>query len=69
MVALLVGQIVEQTAKPYTWFPLVIVVWVALVGAGALWLAAARPDKFDLAGGVLAIGEVDEVAPISVVAG
>ena len=43
MVALLVGQIIEQTVTPYTWFPWVIVGWVALVGAGALWLAAARP--------------------------
>ena len=30
MVALLVGQIVEQTVRPYTWFPWVIVIWVAL---------------------------------------
>jgi amino acid transporter len=69
MVALLVGQVIEQTAKPYTWFPWVIVVWVALVGAGALWLASARPDKFDLAGTVLAAGELDEVPHVSVLAG
>ena len=29
MVALLVGQIVEQTRAPYTWLPWVIVAWVA----------------------------------------
>ena len=45
MVALLVGQIVEQTARPYTWLPWVIVGWVALVAAGALWLARVRPDS------------------------
>jgi amino acid transporter len=54
MVALLVGQIVEQTTKPYTWFPWVIVIWVALVGLGALWLASARPREFARAGAVLA---------------
>jgi amino acid transporter len=69
MLALLIGQIVEQTASPYTWFPWVIVVWVALTGAGAVWLAAARPDTLDLAGAVLATGEVDDVAPVPVVAG
>jgi amino acid transporter len=59
MVALLVGQIVEQTAKPYTWFPWVIVVWVALMAAGALWLAKKRPAQLQLAGAVLATGETE----------
>jgi amino acid transporter len=54
MVALLFGQIVEQTTKPYTWFPWVIVIWVLLVAAGALWLAAKRPREFSSAGAVLA---------------
>jgi amino acid transporter len=54
VVALLIGQIVEQTARPYTWFPWVIVIWIALVAAGALWLASARPDQLELAGAVLA---------------
>jgi amino acid transporter len=53
MVALLVGQIVEQTTRPYTWFPWVIVLWVALVTAGAFWLAAARPRAFASAGELL----------------
>jgi amino acid transporter len=60
MIALLVGQIIEQTAKPYTWFPWVIVIWTALAGAGALWLANARPRQFALAGAVLTHGETDE---------
>src|SRR3954452_3861230 len=57
MVALLVGQIVEQTVAPYTWFPWVIVAWVAPMAAGALWLARARPRELALAGSVLATGE------------
>jgi amino acid transporter len=57
MVALLVGQIAEQTVAPYTWFPWVIVAWVALMAAGALWLARARPRQLALAGSVLATGE------------
>ena len=40
MVALLVGQILEQTVRPYTWFPWLIVIWVVLMAAGAQWLAA-----------------------------
>jgi amino acid transporter len=63
MIAVLVGQIVEQTARPYTWFPWVIVVWVALAVAGAQWLAAVRPRQLALAGAVLGTGEVDDVAP------
>jgi amino acid transporter len=59
MVALLVGQIVEQTVKPYTWFPWVIVAWIVLMAAGAMWLAKARPRELELAGAVLATGEAD----------
>jgi amino acid transporter len=58
MVALLVGQIVEQTVKPYTWFPWVIVIWVVLMAIGALWLGRARPAQLQLAGAVL--GTADE---------
>jgi hypothetical protein len=43
MVALLFGQIVEQTASPYTWLPWLIVAWVAGVSLTALWLIRARP--------------------------
>ena len=50
MVALLIGQILEQTVRPYTWFPWVIVIWVALVAAGALWLGANRPRELERAG-------------------
>ncbi len=66
MVALLVGQILEQTVKPYTWFPWVIVVWVALVGAGALWLASARPRELERAGALLAASETADPQPMAV---
>jgi amino acid transporter len=70
MVALLVGQIIEQTVSPYTWFPWVIVAWVALMGLGALWLASARPQKLAVAGAVLGSSDIDEsVAPEPVAAG
>jgi amino acid transporter len=54
LVALLIGQIAEQTVRPYTWFPWVIVIWVALVAAGAVWLGSARPRALERAGSVLA---------------
>jgi amino acid transporter len=54
MVALLIGQIVEQTAAPYTWLPWVIVGWIAGVAAAAMWLARARPQDLERAGAVLA---------------
>jgi amino acid transporter len=54
MVALVVGQIVEQTAAPYTWLPWVIVAWVAAVAAGAVWLARTRPHELQRAGAALA---------------
>jgi amino acid transporter len=53
MTALAVGQIVEQTTSPYTWFPWVIVLWVALVASAAGWLASARPSELARAGAVL----------------
>ena len=42
MVALLIGQIIEQTTRPYTWFPWVIVIWVVLVDGGRV-LAGGDP--------------------------
>jgi amino acid transporter len=54
MVALLVGQIVEQTAAPYTWLPWAIVAWVAAVAVGAVWLARTRPRELQRAGAALA---------------
>jgi amino acid transporter len=58
MLGLTIGQIVEQVEAPYTWFPWVIVGWVALATAGALWLGFSRPDKLSAAGAVM--GSVDD---------
>jgi hypothetical protein len=58
MVALLIGQILEQTVRPYTWFPWLIVIWGMLAAAGAQWLASARPHQLERAGALLATGDV-----------
>ena len=63
MVVLLVEQILQQTDAPYTWFPWVIIAWVALLGAVALWLGARRPEALKRAGAVLATGEVVDAEP------
>jgi amino acid transporter len=59
MIGLTVGQVVEQVEAPYTWFPWVIVGWVVLASAGALWLGFSRPDSLSSAGAVM--GSVDDV--------
>ncbi|HEX3764203.1 MAG TPA: APC family permease [Kofleriaceae bacterium] len=62
MVVLLVEQIVQQTDPPYTWFPWVIVGWVAALVAVALWIGARRPEALSHAGAVLGTGEVADDA-------
>lgn len=62
MVALLIGQIVEQTSAPYTWMPWVIIGWVIVVAAGAVWLGITRPKTLETAGALLASAEVEENA-------
>jgi amino acid transporter len=57
MVVLLVEQILQQTDPPYTWFPWLIVGWIALVAIIAFWLGARRPDALQRAGAVLATGD------------
>jgi amino acid transporter len=59
MVALLVGQIAEQTAAPYTWFPWAILGWVALLALVAIWLGRRDPAALGQAGALLATGEAD----------
>jgi amino acid transporter len=54
MVGLIVGQIIAQTDAPYTWFPWVIVAWVAVVAAFAIWLGVRRPEVVKTAGAALA---------------
>lgn len=60
MVVLLVEQILQQTDAPYTWFPWLILAWVALVAAAAVWLGARRPEALRRAGAALATAEVVE---------
>jgi amino acid transporter len=57
MVVLLIEQILQQTDAPYTWFPWVIVAWVAVLVGVALWLGARRPEALSRAGAVLATGD------------
>lgn len=64
MVVLLVEQILQQTDPPYTWFPWVIVGWVALLVVVAVWLGARRPEALSRAGAVLATGEVADAEPV-----
>jgi amino acid transporter len=65
MVVLLVEQILQQTDPPYTWFPWVIVGWVALLVVVAVWLGARRPEALKRAGAVLATGEVVDPKPVT----
>ena len=60
VVGLLVGQIVEQTTAPYTWFPWVIVAWVVIITMVAFWLGWRRPETVRSAGQALG-GEGDEI--------
>ena len=65
MAVLLVEQILQQTDPPYTWFPWVIVGWIALLGAVAAWLGSRRPEALKRAGAVLATGEVVDAEPVA----
>ncbi len=59
MIGLLFGQIWEnRSATPYNWFPYVILGWIALMIAGALYLGATRPKDMMRAGELLATGEI-----------
>jgi amino acid transporter len=59
MVGLTIGQIVEQTEAPYTWFPFVIIGWTLLAIAAALFVGLRRPDALESAGA--ALGGVDDI--------
>ena len=60
MVALLVGQIIENSAQPFKSFPWVVVAWVAVVAAAAFYIGNRRPHTLAVAGSVLATGEADD---------
>jgi amino acid transporter len=64
MIGLLIGQVVEQTAAPYTWMWLLIVAWLLATIVGAFWLERSNPEAVAVAGSVLASGDVEaETAP------
>jgi hypothetical protein len=63
IIGLLVGQIVEQTTAPYTWFPWVIVAWVVVVSIAAFWLGRSRPEQIRSAGQALGGEDTDIVLP------
>jgi amino acid transporter len=63
IIGLLVGQIVEQTTAPYTWFPWVIVAWVVIVSVAAFWLGRIRPAQIEAAGQALGGEETEIVLP------
>jgi amino acid transporter len=63
IIGLLIGQILEQTTAPYTWFPWVIVGWVVIVSAVAFWLGRSRPEQVRSAGQALGGEEGEIVLP------
>lgn len=60
MVGLLVGQIVQNQAPPFSWMPWAILVWLVIVVAGAIWLSRNRPAALARAGSIMATGELEE---------
>jgi hypothetical protein len=62
MVAVLLGQIVEQATAPYTWLPWTIVAWLVVVGLAAIWLARRRPEQLTSAGALLSSVEAEPTA-------
>jgi len=60
MVALLIGQILENKTPPYSWMPWAILGWLAVVVIAAIWLGRSRPQVLARAGSVMATGEVAE---------
>jgi amino acid transporter len=63
MIGLTVGQILEQEEAPYTWFPYVIIGWVALAIAATVWLGARRPEQLRTAGAALGAADDAEAEP------
>jgi amino acid transporter len=64
MIALLVGQIIENPTAPFNWMPYALIAWVVIVGAVALWLGRNRPLALQRAGAILGTGDVvEEIHP------
>lgn len=57
MSALLIGQILLNNVQPLASFVWVIVGWVVVVAAVAIWLGKRRPETLAVAGSVLATGD------------
>jgi amino acid transporter len=62
MIALLVGQIIENPTPPYNWMPYGLVAWAVIVAGVAFWLGRVRPRTLELAGAILGTGEAAEEA-------
>jgi amino acid transporter len=60
MVALLVGQIVENQTPPYSWMPWALIVWLVIVIIAAVVLGRTRPEALKRAGSIMATGELQE---------
>jgi hypothetical protein len=60
MIALLVGQIIENQVAPYDWMPWAIVGWLVVVIIGAVWLSRTRPEVLVRAGSIMATAELIE---------
>ena len=60
MVALLIGQIIENSTQPFKSFPWVVVAWVVVVGIASFVIGSRRPQALAVAGSVLATGEADD---------
>lgn len=61
MVALLIGQIVENQVQPFTWMPWALVGWLVLLVIGAVWIGRTNPGVLKRAGSIMATGEADEI--------
>lgn len=60
MIALLIGQIIENSTQPFKSFPWVVVAWVVVVAIAAFVIGNRRPQTLAVAGSVLATGEADD---------
>jgi amino acid transporter len=60
MIALLIGQIIENQVAPYSWMPWFIVGWLILVVIVSFVLARSRPAILARAGAIMATGELEE---------
>lgn len=57
MSALLIGQILLNNVQPFAAFVWVIVAWVVVVAAAAIWLGRRKPETLAVAGAVMATGD------------